>query len=78
MSVELHRELGEHDAKIENLEKEVHLLRQDVARIFEKLDDINLTLSSAKGGWKTLLLIGGAISGLVAFFNTIFHWVTSK
>jgi len=42
------------------LEKEVHLLRQDVARVYEKLDEINTTLATAKGGWRTLMMIGGA------------------
>jgi hypothetical protein len=78
VTIELHRELGEHDAKIENLEKEVHLLRKDVAEVYAKLDQINQTLATAKGGWRTLMLIGGAAGTMFAIAQTVFEWVLRR
>ncbi len=78
MNTELHRELGAHDAKIETLEKEVHLLRQDVARLYEKLDEINKTLAAAKGGWRTMMLIGGAAGAVFSMINYVFHWFSGR
>ena len=59
---EIERTLGEHGARIAALEK-------DVTRMEEKLDRILETLSEAKGGWKMLMMVGGAsatIGGLIA------------
>jgi hypothetical protein len=74
---DIQRNLGKHDAQIETLEKEVHLLRQDMVRIFEKLDSINQTLASAKGGWRTLMMIGGAagtaFAGIQWLINAMTH-----
>lgn len=78
MSEDVHRELGAHDAKIDVLEKEVHLLRQEVGKLYEKLDEINTTLATAKGGWRTMMLIGGAISGTVVLIHQVITWIFGK
>lgn len=78
MSEDVHRELGAHDAKIDVLEKEVHLLRQEVGKLYEKLDEINTTLATAKGGWRTMMLIGGAISGTVVLIHQAITWIFGK
>lgn len=78
MSENLHRELGAHDAKIDVLEKEVHLLREEVRKLYEKLDEINTTLATAKGGWRTMMLIGGAISGTAVLIHQAITWIFGK
>lgn len=75
---DIQRNLGRHDAQIEVLEKEVHLLRQDVARVYEKLDEINTTLATAKGGWRTLMMIGGAAGAVIAIINQVTQWILHK
>ena len=70
---ELQRDIGKHDAKIEALDKDLREMRDDMRRIFEKLDSINSTLAEAKGGWKTLMWVAGASAALggvvVKFFS---------
>lgn len=75
---DIQRNLGRHDAQIEVLEKEVHLLRQDVAKVYEKLDEINTTLATAKGGWRTLMMIGGAAGAVIAVINQVTQWILHK
>lgn len=75
---DIQRNLGRHDAQIEVLEKEVHLLRQDVAKVYEKLDEINTTLATAKGGWRTLMMIGGAAGAVIAIINQVTQWILHK
>lgn len=65
----LQRDIGRHDAQIDNLQ-------QQMERVLEELHDIKETLSEAKGGWRMLMLVGGASAtmgaGLVkaiAFFG---------
>jgi hypothetical protein len=53
MSEELHQQIGEHHAKISNLEYELREMRRELV-------EIRRVLSEAKGGWKTLMLVGGA------------------
>lgn len=54
------RNLGKHDAQIEALDRDIREMREDMRRIFEKLEAINSTLSEAKGGWKTMMWVAGA------------------
>jgi len=65
----LQRDIGRHDAQIDHLQ-------QQMERVLEELHDIKETLSEAKGGWRMLMLVGGASAtmgaGLVkaiAFFG---------
>jgi hypothetical protein len=51
------RDIGRHEEAIGSLKAEVHALRVEVS----KMSDI---LSTAKGGWRTLLAVGG-IAGTV-------------
>jgi hypothetical protein len=55
----VHRELGQHDAEIENLKQEVAALRKDVASILS-------ILNQTKGSWKTLVAIAGVSSAIGA------------
>ena len=53
------REVGQLQAKVNNLESEVHLLREDVKQILSEL-------AHAKGSWKTLIAIAGLSSAVGA------------
>lgn len=54
---QLQRDIGKLEAKTEGLEERL-------SRMEGKLDAVAETLSEAKGGWKTLLMMAGA-SGAV-------------
>jgi hypothetical protein len=76
MTAELQRDLGKHDAQIEALERDMKEMKADLRRVFEKLEQINTTLSEAKGGWRTMMWVagasaaaGGLISKFLPFFN---------
>jgi chromosome segregation ATPase len=76
MTAELQRDLGKHDAQIEALERDMQEMKADLRRLFDKLDQINNTLSEAKGGWRTMMWIAGASAaagGLIAKFLPFFN-----
>jgi hypothetical protein len=64
MSVELHQQVGEHRASIEHLQYEIREMRHELA-------EIRRTLSEAQGGWKTLMLVGGAAGAAGALLAKI-------
>lgn len=76
MTPEMQRDIGKHDAQIEALDRDMQEMKADLRRVFDKLDQINDTLSEAKGGWKTMLWIaggsaaaGGMIVKMLPFFS---------
>lgn len=74
---ELQREIGRHDAQIEALQNEVKSLHADLKTALEQLASIQQTLAEARGGWKTMMWLGGlsaAVGGLVV---KVFTWATT-
>jgi putative NADH-flavin reductase len=62
------RDLGRHDAEIESLQRENAELRVEVRAI-------SRMLSEARGGWRSLMLVGGAASAAGAFiFKVLSGW----
>ena len=58
MSVE--RELAVHETEIKHLQADMDRLVADMESIKTTLNSINNTLAEAKGGWKVLMMLGGA------------------
>ena len=58
MSVE--RELAVHETEIKHLQADMDKLVQDMESIKTTLNSINSTLAEARGGWKVLMMLGGA------------------
>jgi prefoldin subunit 5 len=58
MSVE--RELAVHETEIKHLQADMDRLVADMDDIKNTLNNINTTLAEARGGWKVLMLLGGA------------------
>lgn len=56
------RDLGRHDAEIDQLQSDVTSIKGDVA-------DIKETLAQAKGGWRTLMLVAGVASAVTALLT---------
>lgn len=73
MSVET--ELAVHSTEIKHIQDDMDRMMKDIEDIKQTLAEINKTLSEARGGWKTLMWAGGAISALTAFVGFIVgHW----
>lgn len=74
MSVE--RELAVHETEIKHLQADMDKLVQDMESIKATLNNINNTLAEAKGGWKVLMMLGGA-GGVLGSAVTYFvqHWL---
>jgi len=59
------RELGNMEARIALLEKELSEVRKDTRKILS-------TLSEAQGGWKTLMMVSGFSATLGGFISSLF------
>jgi prefoldin subunit 5 len=55
---------------MEHRDKQIDSLNESLKNLTTKVDDIALTLQQAKGGWKMLMLVGGA-SGVM---GGAIHW----
>ena len=67
------RELATHAADIAHLQGDMDKMAADMAEIKTMIANINTTLAEAKGGWKVLMMFGGA-GGLVgAMLAQIIH-----
>lgn len=64
----VHRDLGRHDAEISQLKDDVADIKDDVRIIRE-------TLATARGGWKTLLLVAGISSTVGALASKVAVWL---
>ena len=70
--IETARELATHASDIKHLQNDMDAMKEDVAAIRMSIEEINKTLSEARGGWKVLIWAGGAasaVSALVGFFS---------
>ena len=74
MSIE--RELAVHETEIKHLQADMDKLVQDMEDIKKTLNAINATLAEARGGWKVLMMLGGA-GGVLGSTITYFvqHWL---
>ena len=68
------RELATHAADIDHLQKDMDKLMSDMAHVKQTLAAIQATLSEARGGWKAMMLLGGASSVLGAGLAQFAHW----
>ena len=65
----IHRELGRFDAEIGQLKEERIELKTELKEVKDEVKEIVRILTEAKGGWKTLVILGtvaSVIGGLVA------------
>ena len=72
------RELATHAADIKHLQDDMDKLVKDMDDIKKALANIQSTLSEAKGGWRMLMLIGGAGGLFGAAVNQLIHWPWNK
>jgi hypothetical protein len=65
------RELATHASDIKHLQADMDTMKDDVAAIRKSIEEINKTLSEARGGWKVLIWAGGAASSISALAGFI-------
>lgn len=56
--------IGRLQVEVGHLTKSMADLQESNQQLTAKLDQVLLTLSEARGGWKTLMLVGGASTTL--------------
>jgi prefoldin subunit 5 len=76
--IETARELATHASNIEHLQVDMDKMVQEMAEIKTTLQNIERTLSEAKGGWKTLMAIGGGVSLVTGIIGVIIGYWSSK
>ena len=64
---DISRDMGRHDAQIETLAAKMDRMEQ-------KIDQIETTLSEAKGGWRVIMWVAGASGAAGAAVS----WIASK
>jgi hypothetical protein len=68
------RELATHAADIDHLQKDMDKLIADMEDVKRTLVAIQSTLSEARGGWRAMMLLGGASSVVGAGLVQFAHW----
>lgn len=77
-AIETARELATHASNIQHLQEDMDKMVKEMAEIKTTLQNIERTLSEAKGGWKTLMAIGGAVSLITGIVGVIIGYWSSK
>lgn len=72
------RELAIHGADIKHLQSDMDRMMADMEDMKRTLNEISATLSEAKGGWKVLMLVGGASGTVGALAVQLFHYLAGK
>lgn len=72
-AIQTARELATHASDIAHLQSDMDAMANDLAEIKKTLASINTTLAEAKGGWKVLMMFGGAGGVVGAILTQIMH-----
>ena len=78
MAIETARELATHANDIQHLQADMDKMVQEMSEIKTAIQGIEKTLSEAKGGWKTLAAIGGAMSLLTGILGVVVGYWSQK
>ena len=73
-ALETVRELATHASDIKHIQEDMDKMLESLQTMQKTLADINTTLSEAKGGWKTLVMIGSMSSVVGAGLVQAVHW----
>jgi len=68
------RELATHASDIKHLQDDMDRMLENMKAMQVTLTAIDKTLSEAKGGWKVLMLVGGASSVMGAGLVQLVNW----
>jgi prefoldin subunit 5 len=72
------RELATHASDIKHLQDDMDKMLESMKTMQATLTAIDKTLSEAKGGWKMLMLVGGAGGAVGSFLTYLANALPSK
>lgn len=52
------------EVQFSNMSAQMAELKQSLVQVTAKLDAVNTTLNEARGGWRTLMMMGGAAGAI--------------
>ena len=73
-AIQTARELATHASDIRHIQEDMDKMLESMKAMQTTLADINVTLSEAKGGWRVLMIIGGAAGTVGAGVVQLVHW----
>jgi prefoldin subunit 5 len=77
-ALETVRELATHASDIKHLQEDMDKMLESMQSMQKSLSAINSTLSEAKGGWKVLMMVGGASGALAALAVKLGYWYSGR
>jgi hypothetical protein len=73
-AIQTARELATHASDIKHLQDDMDKMLENMKAMQATLTAIDKTLSEARGGWKVLMLVGGASSVVGAGLVQLVNW----
>jgi prefoldin subunit 5 len=77
-AIQTARELATHASDIKHLQDDMDKMLSNMKEMQTTLSAIDKTLSEARGGWKVLMLVGGASSVMGAGLVQLVNWYAGK
>jgi prefoldin subunit 5 len=77
-AIQTARELATHASDIKHLQDDMDKMLANMKEMQATLLAIDKTLSEARGGWKVLMLVGGASSVMGAGLVQLANWYVGK
>jgi prefoldin subunit 5 len=72
------RELATHANDIEHLQSDMDKMISEMKEIKEAVQSIQETLAHAHGGWKTMMIVGGAFALIGGILANLFQGFLNK
>jgi len=72
------REIATHSSDIRHIQEDMDKMIEQMKVMQITLSAINATLSEAKGGWKILMMVGGASGAFAALAVKLVYWYSGK
>jgi prefoldin subunit 5 len=72
------REIATHASDIRHIQEDMDKMLESMKVMQTTLADINVTLSEAKGGWRVLMMVGGASGAFAALAVKLAYWYSGK
>jgi prefoldin subunit 5 len=76
--IETARELATHANDIEHLQADMDKMIKEMQEIKLAIQEIQKTLATAHGGWKTMMMVGGAFALIGAILANMFQGLWSR
>lgn len=64
--------VGRLEGRMDAVESEISGIRSELHAMRQTLEQVNTTLTTAKGGWRMLVVVGSAIAGIAGVVWVVF------